>query len=86
MAYEMKDGQGSLFQNKKKEKDSQPDLTGKAMVNGQMVDLSAWTKIDKNGNKWLSLSFKPPWKPEVRVAGDDDTGRPSESFADDIPW
>jgi len=60
MAYEQRDNSGVLF--KKKDKvDSQPDYTGTCMVDGKMHDMSAWIK-DGKGGKFMSLSFKPPYK------------------------
>lgn len=45
MAYEMKDGDLSLFRNDKKEPGSkQPDMRGTMMWNGQKLKISAWTK------------------------------------------
>jgi hypothetical protein len=59
MAYEMKENSGSLFANQKREKDTHPNATGSALINGVEYWVSAWTKTDKNGNKWQSLAFKP---------------------------
>lgn len=58
-SYEQRDNSGSLFRNDKREKDTHPNATGKAMIGGKMFYVSAWTKKDKNGNPWQSLSFKP---------------------------
>lgn len=58
---ETKQNTGALFANKRKEKETQPDYTGKVNVNGKDMDLSAWVKQDKNGNNYLSLSFKEPY-------------------------
>lgn len=57
--YVPKDGSGSLFQNRKKEKDSHPDERGDAMINGVMHEVAAWIKTDRNGNTFRSLSIKP---------------------------
>lgn len=59
MAFETRDNSGSLFRNNRREKDSQPNATGKALIGGVMHYVDAWTKTDKNGDKWQSLSFKP---------------------------
>lgn len=59
MAYEQKDNSGSLFTNTRKEKDSHPDRTGSALIDGREYWVSGWVKQDRNGKPWLSLSFKP---------------------------
>lgn len=58
MAYEQRDNSGTLFKNDKREKDSHPHATGKAMIGGVMYYVSAWTKEGSKG-KFQSLSFKP---------------------------
>ena len=58
---EQKDNSGVLFPNNKKEKETQPDITGKAMVNGVEVQISGWKKKSKNGNEYISLSFGKPF-------------------------
>ena len=59
MAYEQKDNSGSLFKNDKKETDSHPNAKGTAKIGGVEYWVAAWTKRDKNGNPWQSLSFTP---------------------------
>jgi hypothetical protein len=58
MAYEQKDLQGSIFANDKRENDKQPNAKGSCMIGGDEYWISAWTKTDKNGNKFQSLAFK----------------------------
>lgn len=79
MAYEMKNNSGSLFINNRKEKPNHPDRTGKAMVGGIEFYVSGWLKETKNGEKWLSLSFKPvdeqqPQGGSSQQVGSDDSG------------
>jgi hypothetical protein len=58
MAYEQRENSGSVFKNNRKEKDSHPDLTGSCLVNGKEMWISGWRKTDKNGEEWISFSFK----------------------------
>jgi hypothetical protein len=58
MAFEQRDNSGSIFRNDKREKDSHPNATGSAVIDGVAYWVSAWTKKDKNGNPWQSLAFK----------------------------
>lgn len=59
MAYEYKEGQGSLFINNKDGVESRPDRTGKAMIGGKMYRISGWIKESTNGgNPFLSLSIQ----------------------------
>ena len=59
MAYEQKDNSGVLFRNAKKEKESQPDYNGNALIDGREYWISAWVKISEKGNKFFSFAFKP---------------------------
>jgi uncharacterized protein (DUF736 family) len=86
MAYEQRDLSGSLFKNDKREKDTHPNLTGTVMIDGVEYWASGWTKERNNGDKWISLSFKPkdaaPAKQMPAVGSytadddDDDSGIP----------
>ena len=69
MPYEVREMSGSLFRNKKKEKETHADMNGTAKIDGVEYYINGWTK-EGDGGKWLSLSFKPkaqaapPAKPE----------------------
>lgn len=56
MAYEQKDNSGAIFKNNKPKSDKSPPLTGNAMIGGVEYWVSAWSKTDKNGEKWISFS------------------------------
>lgn len=57
MAFEQRDMTGTLFKNDKREKESQPNATGIAVIGGVRYRISAWTKEGSKG-KYQSLSFK----------------------------
>jgi len=50
---------GTLGKNDRKQKDSDPNLSGKCEVAGVEYWLSGWTKTGKDGSKFISLSFRP---------------------------
>lgn len=60
MAYEHKENKGSIFKNDKKEKDTHPDYTGQANVNGTVYNVSAWINESKSGKRYFGLSFSIP--------------------------
>ena len=49
---------GALFKNKKKEKDTHPDMTGSINIEGVDYWVSGWTKTSKSDERFVSLSFK----------------------------
>ena len=57
MAYEQRDNSGSIFVNDRKEKDTHPDRSGTAMIDGVMYYVSGWIKQGSKG-QFLSLAFK----------------------------
>lgn len=84
MAYELKEGQGSLFPNKRKETESHPNLTGSILVGGVEHWISGWVKLTANGDKWISLSVKPK---EAKAAPDAPKAKPAQAeLEDDIPF
>lgn len=61
MSYDNTDS-GVLFKNDSKERDNQPDYTGKINVGGVEKRLAAWIKQGRNG-KFMSLKvtdLQPP--------------------------
>jgi hypothetical protein len=60
MAYEMRELNGSLFKNDKKEQGTnQRDYNGSCLINGVEMWISAWLKTSANGQNYMSLSFEP---------------------------
>lgn len=54
-----RDMSGALFTNDRKETDNHPDYTGRAVVNGVKVSVSAWSKVSAGGVEYFSLAFRP---------------------------
>jgi len=54
MAFELKDGQGTLFVNDKQGNEKRPDRRGEVNIGGTIYKLSGWLKEGKSG-PWLSL-------------------------------
>lgn len=92
--FQHREGSGSLFRNSKRDKETQPNARGEAMIGGVVYEISAWTKKDKNGNPWQSLSFKPKEARHTSTAepawgSDLPRGRPTDAagdFDDDIQF
>jgi hypothetical protein len=49
MAYQPKDGYGSLFNNDYKNSDTQPDMRGTFLLDGVEYQISAWKKQGQRG-------------------------------------
>jgi len=59
MAYEQKPGQGSLWNNDKKQKDTAPDLTGTVILpDGTEAFIDGWYKTTQTGKEFISISIK----------------------------
>ena len=65
MAYEHKEGQGSLFKNDK-QNDRQPDLKGTIMIGGKTYEIAAWNRTSQNGRQYISLQASLPRQNDVQ--------------------
>lgn len=80
MAYQMKEGSGSLFKNTKKTAENQPDLTGSIMLDGKERWFSAWVKESPKAGKFYSVSVGKVKEPVgFKPAG-------SDEIMDDVPF
>lgn len=70
--YQTKENSGTLFKNRNKNKDSHPDFNGTVNVEGNEFYISGWTKVNQDGTKRISLSFKPKEQASVQPTDDDD--------------
>ncbi len=80
MAYEMKPDSGSIFKNDKREKDTQPNGKGQALVGGVEYWVSAWTNDGPKG-KYQTLKFerkdaKAERYPPVHKSAEEDDNLP----------
>ncbi len=71
----MYDNSGSISKNTRKEKDTHPDIKGKATIGGVNYWVDGWAKTGENG-PWYSLSFK------VREDKQPETTKPTKSRDD----
>lgn len=54
---ENKNNSGSLFRNLKKEKETDPDYTGKALIYGKETKMAGWLNKSKAGGNYLRILF-----------------------------
>lgn len=89
MAYEHREGGGTLFNNRKT-KDSQPDYRGEVLLNGKLYEIAGWIKDGKN-TSWISLSVRLKQgmrKPAALTRSHEDEpdfANPPD-FDDDVPF
>lgn len=72
---EPKTGQGWMFPNERKEKDSQPDFRGSLNVGGTTTQFAGWKTVSKAGKKYISLRVDTPYEaPAPQKQQSDDWG------------
>lgn len=87
MPFQLKDGQGTLFKNTKKDNERQPDYSGEANVGGTVYRISGWKKTSTHGTQWLSLAIEPPRETQKRHTAPPPTKQRQPGDDDeDIPW
>lgn len=84
MAYEPKDGSGSLFKNDKGDNPNRPDYRGDIMVEGVVYSLSAWIKEGQKG-KFMSLSASPKEGAAPAARPQPQAKRPVPQYDDNDP-
>lgn len=58
-----KDNKGYLFVNHNKNKPTQPDQTGRIVIDGKEYRISAWDSVTNDGRGYLSLAVTPYFPP-----------------------
>jgi len=85
VTYQPRDGDGSLFDNDRKQSSQHPDMTGQILIGGVEYWISAWRKSSRDGTKhFLSLSARP----KVAKAPPAPKAAPTEveDFDDKLPF
>lgn len=75
---------GTLGKNKRREKDSHPEYTGKLNVDGKEYWLSGWVK-ESDGEKFFSLSVKAKDE-QPKPARGGSANRAASGLDDTIPF
>lgn len=66
MNFEQKNNTGVFFHNEKT-KQTQPDFTGNATIEGVKKTISIWKNVSqKTGKEYFSISFQDPFKKEEK--------------------
>ena len=71
------DNSGAIFKNTKREKETHPNMTGTATIEGIDYWVSAWTKVGKDGNKFITMAYKRKNQKE------DTAPKPNAQFTND---
>ena len=80
MAYEIEEGQVSVFVNDKGDNPKRPDYSGKGVVFGKEFQISLWKSTSKNGLDYLSGKISEPYN------GGGGGYAESSTSVDDVPW
>lgn len=86
--YALKEKKGSLFSNASKEKETQPDYTGKVLLEGKTYRLAGWIRKSATGKNYLSLSISEP-NPEKKFepnGADSGDGNDFTDIEEDFPF
>jgi hypothetical protein len=93
MAYEHKEGKGSIFPNDYKLQETHPDYRGKAMWKGEIIEISLWEGETQAGVKKFSVGISEPRQKSTtpqRVVSSSPKPQPKsmpqEREQDDIPF
>ena len=71
MAYEHKEGKGTLFPNDYKKADTHPDFRGTAKWQGEIIEVSMWTGHTRDGKDRYTISIGYPYKKDGQLSEHD---------------
>jgi hypothetical protein len=72
--FDLKDGNGTAFTNKKRSEEKHPTHTGEIKINGKLHWLDIWVKKTKAGDNYFSIRIGNEKKPKSE--NNDDYQRP----------
>jgi hypothetical protein len=85
--YEERDNSGSAFAVQDKRSDTHADLSGKVMVDGKKYWINIWKKQSRNGETYLSISFRERMEASRTEPRREQSPAPRRSDPkDEIPW
>lgn len=87
--FQHREGAGSLRPNDKKgDNEKAPNSKGEIMLGGTVYEIAGWTRTDKNGAKYISLSGKPKGERQERPAQRQEPQRQASSrdLDDEVPF
>ena len=84
MAYEMRDGSGTLFKVLEKKNEKGPDYTGDCMIGGEVYRMAAWIRESESGRKFMSFKFEPKEQQQAKPAKPASKGRYDDEG--DVPF
>lgn len=74
---------GAIFKNKRKEKETHPDLGGELNVDGKDYYLNVWKQTSKSGEPYYSVSVKPKEPKEPKATKGEQS---SQVVEEEIPF
>lgn len=81
------DNTGAIFKNDYKQKETQPDYKGKALIDGKEKEIALWLRESKGGVKYFSIVFSEPYVKEVEQGGAAEDQRIKDEQTDnDLPF
>ena len=86
--FQHKEGNGTLRPNDRKgDNEKAPNSKGDIMLGGVVYEIAGWTRTDKNGTKYISLSGKPKEARQERPAAPrQEPQRHSADLDDEVPF
>jgi len=86
MTDQKRDNEGAIWSNQKKQKETQPDFTGSATINGQEYWVSAWKRGENASDRAPVLKFAFTGKEAPKDQAQYTNSDPVKTTNDAIPF